>query len=154
MKALRSFDRCNAARAWHRRAGQGAGLALWAAQVLAAPVASPGLSTPLTTVAGDPVQGLRIAQGREAQCVLCHALPGSTVRQGNIGPDLQGVAQRSTPAMLRLRLVDSRQINPDSLMPAYHSTAGLQQVGQTWVGRPVLAAQDIEDVLAYLLTLN
>ena len=154
MKALKSSDRTSAAKAWCRHAGQGAGLVLWAAQVLAAPVASPGLPTPLTSVAADPVQGLRIAQGREAQCVLCHALPGSTVRQGNIGPDLQGVAQRSTPAMLRLRLVDSRQINPDSLMPAYHSTAGLQQVGQTWAGRPVLTAQDIEDVLAYLLTLN
>jgi sulfur-oxidizing protein SoxX len=108
----------------------------------------------LTSVPGDPVQGLRIAQGREAQCALCHALPGSTVRQGNIGPGLQGVATRLTPAMLRLRLVDSRQINPASLMPAYHSTEGLVQVGKAWAGQPVLAAQDIEDLLAYLLTLN
>jgi sulfur-oxidizing protein SoxX len=112
------------------------------------------MPTPLTSVAGDPVQGLRIAQGREAQCALCHALPGSTVRQGNIGPGLEGIAKRSTSAVLRLRLVDSRQINPDSSMPAYHSTAGLQQVGKVWAGQPVLAAQDIEDVLAYLLTLN
>ncbi|WP_100173042.1 sulfur oxidation c-type cytochrome SoxX [Limnohabitans sp. 15K] len=112
------------------------------------------MPTPLTSVAGDPVQGLRIAQGREGQCALCHALPGSTVRQGNMAPGLEGVAKRLSPAMLRLRLVDSRQINPDSLMPAYHSTVGLQQVGKAWAGQPVLAAQDIEDVLAYLLTLN
>ena len=112
------------------------------------------MPVPLTSVAGDPVQGLRIAQGREGQCALCHGLPGSTVRQGNIAPGLQGVANRLSPALLRLRLVDSRQINPDSLMPAYHSTAGLQQVGKAWTGQPVLAAQDIEDVLAYLLTLN
>ncbi len=154
MKALRSSDRPHASRVGRRLAGQGACLALWAAQVLAAPAASQGLPGPLTALAGDPVNGLRIAQGREAQCALCHALPGSTVRQGNIGPGLQGVAQRLNPAMLRLRLVDSRQINPDTLMPAYHSTTGLQQVGKAWAGQPVLAAQDIEDVLAYLLTLN
>ena len=118
------------------------------------PAAVAVMPTPLTSVAGDPAQGLRIAQGREGQCALCHGLPGSSVRQGNMGPDLDGVAKRLSPAMLRLRLVDSRLINPDSLMPAYHSTAGLQQVGKAWAGKPVLAAQDIEDVLAYLLTLK
>jgi sulfur-oxidizing protein SoxX len=136
------------------RAGQVLGLALWSAQALATPASFAEMPTPLTTVAGDPVQGLRIAQGREGQCALCHGLPGSSVRQGNLGPGLDGVAKRLSPAMLRMRLVDSRQINPDSLMPAYHSTAGLQQVGKAWAGQAVLAAQDIEDVLAYLLTLN
>lgn len=148
MKVLRSSDRLQPA--WRRRAGPGAALVLCAAQAWAAS----GLPTPLTPVPGDPARGLRVAQGREAQCVLCHALPGSTVRQGNIGPDLQGVAKRLTPDVLRLRLVDSRQIHPASLMPAYHSTEGLVQVGKAWAGQPVLAAQDIEDVLAYLLTLD
>jgi sulfur-oxidizing protein SoxX len=154
MKALKSSDRQHLARVCCTRAGQVLGLALWAYQALATPVAVTEMPTPLTAVAGDPVQGLRIAQGREGQCALCHGLPGSNVRQGNLGPGLDGVAKRLTPAMLRLRLVDSRQINPDSLMPAYHSTAGLQQVGKAWTGQPVLPAQDIEDVLAYLLTLN
>jgi sulfur-oxidizing protein SoxX len=152
MKVLRSSERHR--RSWRRRAGQGAACTLALALCAAQAWAATGLPTPLTAVPGDPVQGLRIAQGREAQCALCHALPGSTVRQGNIGPGLQGVATRLTPAMLRLRLVDSRQINPASLMPAYHSTEGLVQVGKAWAGLPVLAAQDIEDVLAYLLTLN
>lgn len=152
MKVLRSSDRHH--RPWRSRAGQGAALALALVWSTALVGATPGLPTPLTSQAGDAARGLRLAQGRDAQCALCHALPGSSVRQGNIGPALQGVAQRLTPAMLRLRLVDSRRIHPDTLMPAYHSTEGLVQVGKAWAGQNVLAAQDIEDVLAYLLTLN
>lgn len=154
MKVWKSFESPRSLGAHGRGAALCAALALLDPAVAAAPMAHGGMSEPLTAVAGDPVEGLRIAQGRDAQCALCHTLPGSTVRQGNIAPGLQGVASRLSPALMRLRLVDSRRINPNTLMPAYFSTEGLTQVGHAWKGQTVLSAQEIEHVLAYLLTLN
>jgi hypothetical protein len=122
MKVLKSSDRQHVARVCCTRAGQVLGLTLWVAQALASPLAVTGMPAPLTSVVGDPLQGLRIAEGREGQCALCHELPGSNVRQSNTAPGLDGVAKRLSSAVLRLRLVDSRQINPYNLIPAYHLT--------------------------------
>jgi sulfur-oxidizing protein SoxX len=55
---------------------------------------------------------------------------------------------------LRLRIVDSRRIDPQGIMPAYHRTQGLTRVGAAWAGRPLLSAQQVEDVVAFLLTLR
>jgi sulfur-oxidizing protein SoxX len=64
------------------------------------------------------------------------------------------VAGRLEAGELRLRLVDSKQVNPESNMPAYYKLAGLNGVGRRYAGQPILTAQEVEDVLAYLLTLK
>jgi sulfur-oxidizing protein SoxX len=88
-------------------------------------------------------------------CLLCHTGPFPEERfQGNLAPALDGAGQRLSAAQLRLRLVDSKRINPDSFMPAYHATDGLQRVGPAWAGKPILSAQQIEDVVAYLSLLR
>ena len=63
-------------------------------------------------------------------------------------------AARWSEAQLRLRIVDARRLNPQSPMPAYHRIDGLQRVGEAWQGKPMLSAQQIEDVVAYLRSLR
>lgn len=115
-----------------------------------------GLEQPLTAQAGDAARGRAIVTDRRVGlCLLCHSGPFSEERQqGNLASDLRGAGLRWNAAQLRLRLVDARRINPDTLMPSYFSTEGLAQVGARWRGRTLLEAQQVEDVVAFLLTLR
>jgi sulfur-oxidizing protein SoxX len=93
--------------------------------------------------------------GSRGLCLLCHQAPIPEERfQGNLATNLAGAGSRWTPAQLRLRLVDSRRLNADSLMPAFHRIDGLHNVGKAWVGKPVFDAQQVEDVVAWLSTLK
>jgi len=105
---------------------------------------------------GDAARGRAIAADRATGlCVLCHAGPYADARfAGTVGPDLAGVGARLSEGQLRLRVVDSRRLHPDSAMPSFHHTAGLERVGAAWRDRPVLDAQQVEDVVAYLVTLR
>jgi L-cysteine S-thiosulfotransferase len=114
------------------------------------------IPAPLTGAKGDPERGRAIVVNRQVGlCLLCHSGPFPEERfQGNFAPDLSGAGKRSTEAQLRLRIVDSSRINPASIMPAYHRTEGLVRVGPAWRGKPVLSAEQIEDVVAFLVTLK
>jgi sulfur-oxidizing protein SoxX len=110
---------------------------------------------PLTAAPGDPQRGHAVVVGREGNCLLCHAIPDTSQRfMGNVAPPLAGVASRLTPAQMRLRIVDPTRIKPDVAMPAYYRTWGLDHVADPYRGKPVLTAQQIEDVIAYLATLR
>jgi sulfur-oxidizing protein SoxX len=39
-------------------------------------------------------------------------------------------------------------------MPSYYRTTGLNEVAAIWRDKPILTAQQIEDAVAYLLTLH
>jgi sulfur-oxidizing protein SoxX len=110
----------------------------------------------LTGVPGDAARGRAIVASRQTGlCLLCHAGPLPEERfQGNLAPNLAGAGARWSEGQLRLRVVDARRLNPQSLMPAYYQTVGLDRVGAAWQGQPVLAAQQIEDVVAFLRTLR
>ena len=136
-------------------------MGLFAALVLgAAVVVADGMPQPLTATAGDAQRGRQLVGSRQVGlCLLCHSGPASAdfaqpQLAGNLAGSLQGAGARWSEAQLRLRIVDSRRLNPDSLMPAMHRSQGLQRVGQAWQGQPVLDAQQVEDVVAYLLTLR
>ena len=123
---------------------------------LCANAADDAIEQPLTDQPGDAVRGRAIVANRQlGLCLLCHTGPIPEERfQGNLAPDLAGAGTRLSPAQLRLRLVDSRRVNAQTIMPAYFRSEGLVRVGVPWQGRTVLAAQQIEDVVAYLSTLR
>lgn len=111
---------------------------------------------PLTSQPGDPLRGRAIVENRAlSACLLCHAGPfASPHLQGTIGPPLDGVGSRLSPEEIRLRLIDARTLNPDTVMPPYYVTEGLNRTGRAWQDKPILTAQQIEDVVAFLATLR
>ena len=126
-----------------------------AAPLLQYVVNDDAIDAPLTATPGDAVRGRAIvANRRQGLCLLCHAGPIPEERfQGNLGPDLAGAGARWSAGQLRLRLVDARRLDPESIMPAYYRTSGLERVPTTLRDKPILSAQQIEDVVAYLRTL-
>jgi sulfur-oxidizing protein SoxX len=129
------------------------------AQVQAAPayrVVGDAIAAPLTTQPGDATRGRAIVVNRQVGlCLLCHSgsLPEERF-QGNLAPTLDGAGSRWSEGQLRLRLVDARALNPNSIMPAYFQTDGLTRVAPAVQGKPLLNAQQIEDVVAFLRTLT
>jgi L-cysteine S-thiosulfotransferase len=119
-------------------------------------VAGDGIAQALNGLTGNAQRGRDIVASRKlGLCLLCHSGPIPEERfQGTLAPDLQGTGSRWSAAQLRLRLVDSRRVNAQSIMPAYHRTTGLTRVGPAWRNQPLLNAQQIEDVLAFLITLR
>ena len=108
----------------------------------------------LTSEPGNAARGRSIVVNRDGgACTLCHAVPGEK-NFGNIAPTLAGVGARLSPAQLRLRVADSTRVNPESPMPAYYRTEGLNQVAAVFRGKPLLSAQQVEDVVAWLATLK
>ncbi|MBL6951268.1 MAG: sulfur oxidation c-type cytochrome SoxX [Alphaproteobacteria bacterium] len=110
----------------------------------------------LTGKPGDAAKGRGLAIHRKkGNCLACHAMPiPEQSFHGNIGPDLAGVASRYSAGELRLRLVDATIVNKDTIMPAFYRTAGLHRVLKKFKDKTVLKAQEVEDILAYLLTLK
>lgn len=116
-------------------------------------VTSDGITQPLTRVPGDAARGKKILIDRElGNCLACHAAAVEADFFGTIGPSLVGVGARLTTAQMRLRVVDAKRIYPASIMPAYFRATGLQRVLPDLLGKTILSAQQVEDVVAYLAT--
>lgn len=113
------------------------------------------MPAPLSVESGDPARGRRVVAGRDANCTLCHAVPELGERfMGNLAPPLTDVGARYSAGQLRLRIVDSSLLHRDTIMPAYYRTTGLRQVAAAYRDKTILSAQQVEDVVAYLLTLR
>jgi L-cysteine S-thiosulfotransferase len=109
----------------------------------------------LSSAASDAARGRMLALARETSCILCHAFPEPGQRfAGDIGPPLAGVGARLSIAQLRLRIVDQARLNPQTPMPAYLRSAGLERVASAYRGKSILTPEEIEDVVAYLATLR
>jgi sulfur-oxidizing protein SoxX len=111
---------------------------------------------PLTGQPGDAAAGRAIVANRQVGlCLLCHGGPFPEERfQGDLAPPLYGAGSRWSAGQLRLRIVDAARLNPDTMMPSYYRIDGLHRVAAAFAGKPILSAQQIEDVVAYLATLK
>ncbi len=109
----------------------------------------------LTGAPGDASRGRALIRERTSTCILCHSGPFSEEKfQGDLAPSLVGAGRRWSEGQLRLRLVDASRLNPATIMPSYYRVDGLDRVGATWRGKPILSAEQIEDMVAYLATLR
>jgi sulfur-oxidizing protein SoxX len=119
-------------------------------------LATDSIPASLTGAKGDPARGRALVANRQVGlCLLCHSGPFPEERlQGNLAPDLATVGARFSEGQIRLRIVDSAKVNPQSIMPAYYKSEGLTRVAPAFRGKTVLTPEQIEDIVAYLLTLK
>lgn len=118
-------------------------------------VAGDAIPASLTGASGDAVRGRTLVVDRTSTCILCHSGPFPEQRfQGDVAPSLAGTGKRWSEGEIRLRLVDASRFNAATIMPSYYRVDGLNRVGRTWQGKPILTAEQIEDIVAYLVTLR
>jgi len=111
---------------------------------------------PLQGLTGSAERGRALVGNKQQSlCLLCHQGPFPEDRfQGNLAPNLTQSAQRLQASQLRARIVDASQFNPQTIMPPYYRTEGLYRVTPSLKGQPILSAQEIEDVIAFLVSLK
>lgn len=115
------------------------------------------IEAPLCGLSGDAQRGKNIVSDSHlGNCLACHQLPIPGIEAyGTIGPSLQGIASRFTEPQIRVRIVDTRNINPMSIMPGFYRDPRLiNRPGKPYRGKTFLTAQQVEDVIAYLVTLK
>jgi sulfur-oxidizing protein SoxX len=118
-------------------------------------VAGDAIPEPLTPARGDATRGRALVVERSSTCILCHNGPFPEQKfQGDLAPSLGGTGARWSEGQLRLRLVDASSLNAATIMPSYYRVDGLTRTGPSWRGKPILSAEQIEDIVAYLVTLR
>ncbi len=143
-----------------------AGLAVMAATAATAetvapdsvPIVEMALAQSLTGTAGDPAAGREtFADRKKGNCLACHvnADLSDQLFHGEIGPELNGVADRYDEGQLRAIVVNSKEVfGEGTIMPGFYTLHVGAYVMEKFAGQTILSAQEVEDVVAYLLTLK
>ncbi|MFV2035676.1 MAG: sulfur oxidation c-type cytochrome SoxX [Halocynthiibacter sp.] len=144
-----------------------AGLTIFLAGTALAETVAPGdvtisddltISKSLTGMAGDPVAGRKVfANRKQGNCLACHANKDLSEQlfHGEIGPPLDGVAERWNVEQFRAIVTNAKVVFSDAtMMPGFYSLEVGEDVAKKFVGKTILTAQQVEDVVAYLTTLK
>ena len=152
MRGLGRFRLCTAALA--------ATLAILAsnahAELVPYKIVGDAIPASLTGSQGDAARGRAIVANHNlGLCLLCHSGPFPEDKfQGTMAPDLAGAGARWSEGQLRLRIVDASKLNAATIMPPFYRVDHLTRVPQAYRSKPVLSAVEVEDVVAYLMTLK
>ncbi len=121
------------------------------------------VSTSLSGMAGNPDEGRKIMNKGAGNCIACHKVSDLSEFpfHGEIGPELDGVADRWSEEELRGIIANAKEMFPGTVMPSFYRTTDFIRPGNAFTGKaaegeiePLLTAQQVEDVVAYLLTLK
>ena len=115
------------------------------------------VSASLSGAAGDPAAGRKVfANRKQGNCLACHSNADLSEESfhGEVGPPMDGVADRWTQAELRGIVSNSKMMFEGTIMPAFYIDAGYQRPLDDFAGKSILTAQQVEDVVAYLMTLK
>jgi len=115
------------------------------------------IEEPLCGLQGDPLRGRKIViDTHSGNCLACHMMPiPEEPLHGTVGPPLYGIGARLTEGQIRMRVVDEQKINPATIMPGFYSDPRLaNRVANDYWGKTFLTAQQLEDVVAYLMTVK
>jgi len=118
----------------------------------------------LSGAPGNPENGAKIMNKGAGNCIACHQVTAlnDLPFHGEIGPSLDGAADRWTEAELRGIVANAKIMFPDTMMPAFYKVSGFVRPGNAYSGKaiaveeitPLLTAQEIEDVVSYLMTMK
>ena len=111
----------------------------------------------LTATPGNAANGRKVFMNRkQGNCLACHVNSEMSEQtfHGEVGPSLDGVADRWTQAELRGMVVNSKKVFEGTIMPAFYRDSGFNRILKKFEGKTILKAQQVEDVVAYLLTLK
>lgn len=111
---------------------------------------------PLGGLQGNPQRGKAVVIDRDrGNCLACHQMPiPEEPMHGTVAPPLNGVGARLSEGQLRLRIVNEQRVNPNTIMPAFYKRPGEYHRPHPAYKTTVLTAQEVEDVVAYLMTLK
>jgi len=115
------------------------------------------ISKSLSDKPGDAENGKKVVIDRKkGNCLACHAISDLKDQpdHGDVGPPLDDVGSRLKADEIRAQIADPKGSNPDTIMPAFYKKDGFHRLQKKWIGKTIIGAQDVEDVIAYLLTLK
>ena len=104
---------------------------------------------------GNIGNGKKVFSSRKVNCLSCHQAPIKEEKfQGDFGPSLLGIGTRYNKEEIRLRVIDSKLINPESIMPSYFKKINYARTPKIFLNKTILSAQEVEDIVEYLYSLR
>jgi sulfur-oxidizing protein SoxX len=113
------------------------------------------IANSLTGSKGDAAAGRKYFANKKLGNCLANKDMSKQLFHGEIGPPLDGVASRWNEGQLRAIVVNAKAVfGSQTVMPGFYSLDVGKHVRKNLVGKTILTAQQVEGIVAYLMTLK